>query len=567
MIKSLLIRDYALIDKIHIKFGKGLNIITGETGAGKSILLGALSLLLGDRASTDIIRKGSGKTIVEGKFSITGNTKVEQLLKEYELDQQEELIVRREISLKGNNRCFINDTPANLNVIKEIGNLLVDLHGQHEHQSLLRTETHLQVIDESGSYDDLIKEYANKFNLLKNEEKKFKEILKKEASLQEKKDLYEFQLKEIDAVSPLPEEDEHLEKELLILENAEKLMSLASGLYAALYEDDGSAHDILVSALNHIQELARIDSAFEEKSEEFNSAILIVNDVAEFMRGYRDKIDLDPTRIESVRERLGILTLLKKKYSGSIESVLRKRDEVAAEVELAENYTEKISEIKSILQKQRADCGKIAHQLSEKRKFSAEKIGQQIILELKNLGISDAQFETQIIRKVAADEENSVLIDGKNYRSDERGIDIVEFYISTNKGEDVKPLAKVVSGGEVSRIMLSLKSVLAKNEKLPLLVFDEIDTGVSGRIAQKVGKALKSLADYHQIIAITHLPQIAAMADIHFIVAKAEEGDRVVSRIKLLTKDESLNEVAKLLSGESVTSASLDSARQLVKST
>lgn len=566
MIKSLLIKDYALIDEITIEFGRGLNIITGETGAGKSILLGALSLLLGDRASSEIIRKGSAKTVVEGRFSVQNNSKIEILLETNELDIEPELIVRREISAKGNNRCFINDTPVNLNVIKDFGEFLVDLHGQHEHQSLLRTDTHLQVIDDAGNYEDLLQEFQIVYSGLKKLEHTFNELVSRETSLSEKKELYRFQLNEIDSVSPVPDEDVQLEKELVILENSEKLLSVTSGLYATLYEDDGSIHDLLVNALGQMQELARIDTEFLEKAEEFNSAIAILNDVAEFMRSYRDKTELDPARVENVRERLGSLSLLKKKYGGSLESVLKKREALSGEVELAENYSEKIAGIREELAEKRKAAGKIAAEISGKRRKAAVEICRQVVGELDNLGISDAVFEAKINNVAASgDQEGSVCVENRFYKAESSGIDNLEFFISTNKGEDLKPLVKVASGGEISRIMLSLKSVLAKNEKLPLLVFDEIDTGVSGRIAQKVGKSLKSLAGFHQIIAITHLPQIAALADIHFVVEKQDEGERVVSRIRKLSQEESISEVAKLLSGEVVTEASLKSARQLIE--
>ncbi|NLT49951.1 MAG: DNA repair protein RecN [Ignavibacteria bacterium] len=565
MISSLFIKDYALINEINIDFRKGLNIITGETGAGKSIIIGALGLLLGERASVEIIRKGSAKAIVEGNFFVQDNKRIKKLLADNELDTAPEMIIRREISEKGNNRCFINDTPVTLNLIKEAGDMLVDLHGQHEHQSLLRQETHIQVIDEASDYNDLIENYRNFFAELTNSENKLKEMLLKENSLKEKKDLYQFQLKEINSVDPLNQEDEHLEKELLILENSEKMLALTSELYSILYENDGAIHDQMVGVLSKLNELARIDSDFNEKSEEFNSALALINDVAEHLRSYRDKIDLDPARVETVRERLGAITLLKKKYGGSIETILEKKKILQEEIELSESYSEKLEELEKEIRVLKEKAGSAANEITKRRSLSAKKICGQVVEELKNIGIPDSSFEARMNRENAEySDSGSLLIENKIYKGFNNGADILEFYISANKGEDLKPLSKVASGGEISRIMLSLKTVLAKNEKLPLLIFDEIDTGISGRIAQKVGAALKSLASYHQIIAITHLPQIAAMADTHYSVEKNYENERVTSKIQRLSNEESLKEVAKLISGEDVTEESIKTARQLI---
>lgn len=565
MISSLFIKDYALINEINIDFGKGLNIITGETGAGKSIIIGALGLLLGERASVEIIRKGSAKTIVEGNFFVQDNKRIKNFLADNELDTAPEMIIRREISEKGNNRCFINDTPVTLNLIKEAGDMLVDLHGQHEHQSLLRQETHIQVIDEASDYNDLIENYRNIFSELVSTESKLKEMLLKENSLKEKKDLYQFQLKEINSVDPLFQEDEHLEKELTLLENSEKMLTITSELYSILYENDGAIHDQMVGTLSKLNELARIDSDFNEKAEEFNSAIALINDVAEHLRSYRDKIDLDPARVETVRERLGAITLLKKKYGGSIETILEKKKILQEEIELSESYSEKLEELEKKIRILKEKAGSAANEITKRRSLSAKKICRQVMDELKNLGIPDSSFEARMnYEKGEYSDLGSLLIENKIYKGFNNGADILEFYISANKGEDLKPLAKVASGGEISRIMLSLKTVLAKNEKLPLLIFDEIDTGISGRIAQKVGTALKSLASYHQIIAITHLPQIAAMADTHYCVEKKYENERVTSKIRRLSNEESLKEVAKLISGEDVTEESIKTARQLI---
>jgi DNA repair protein RecN (Recombination protein N) len=563
MLNSLLIKDYALIENIEVQFGKGLNIITGETGAGKSILIDAMSLLLGDRASTEVVRKGSEKSVVEGIFDISGNKKVLNLLHENEIEADSELIIRREVSLKGTNRCFLNDTPVNLNLIKDVGNLLVDLHGQHEHQSLLRTETHIEMLDDFANLETLLIDYRKSYSNLLQLQRELKELSQKESILKEKQDLYGFQINEIDALSPQQGEEEKLSSELKIMENSEKLLSLTNDIYDSVYENKDSIQDKLGDIRNKLSELSKIDKQFDERLSDCESALSLLNEISLFVRSYKDRIDIDPGRLEEIRERLGALNLLKKKYGGSINSVIEHRNKIGMEFELAENFTRKISELVNQIILTRKETGLLAKELSLVRKSAAKKVKKEIEDNLKYLGITDPVFQVKIENE-KCDTDNFIFVDDKKYKFNDHGYDNVEFFISTNAGEDPKPLVKVASGGEISRIMLALKSILAKSDKLPVLIFDEIDTGVSGRIAQKVGLALKSLAGFHQIIAITHLPQIAGLSDNHYAVEKKKAGDRVVSSIRVLNVEEKVNEIAKLMSGENVTEAALNGAKELM---
>ena len=563
MLKTLNVKDYALIEQVDVEFDTGLNIITGETGAGKTILIDALSLLLGERASTEVVRKDADKSIVEGIFNVKGNKKVESLLKENEIDFSPQLIIRREISLKGSNRCFVNDTPVQLSLVKDLGDILVDLHGQHEHQSLLRTETHIEYLDSCGDTEDLLRTYKWLYKSLNNLIQELKELKEKEASLTEKKDLYEFQIKEIDAVSPEIDEEDTLENQLTVLENSERLQLLTSELYQALYESEGSVYDSLMKMKNEISELEKIDKAFIETNKEYESAVAIINEIASSLRNY-SKIEFDLEKLESIRERLGAISLLKKKYGGSLKAVLEHRKKIGEEFSIAENYSGKIAELESKIKTVRENCGAAAEKLSAKRKETSKKIKKDIVELLKQVGIPNSKFEVEILNIPADDSEDFLLVKGKPYKFNSSGYDNVQFFISTNLGEDVKPLAKVASGGEVSRIMLSLKTVLAKTDKLPLLIFDEIDTGVSGHIAQKVGETIKLLAFRHQVIAITHLPQISAIADQHYVVEKTEVNKRVTSRIRKLNNTERVKEVAKLMSGKNITEASIKGAKELM---
>jgi len=571
VLKSLLIKNYALIEEVEAEFESGLNIITGETGAGKSILIDALGLVLGERASSDVIRKGAEKTIVESVFGISGNKKVKGILKEHDLEGDGDLILRREISGKGHNRCFINDTPVSLAVLQTIGDLLVDLHGQHDHQSLLRTETHIDLLDDFGGLAGLREEYEASYQRLKGLFDELETLQAKERSLRKRKDLYEFQIQEIDALSPQAGEEEALETELRILENAEKLFESTSSLHQLLYEGEQAVYDQLVLARNQLEDLARIDGSFEDVKNECSSAVAIVGELAKFIQTYNSKIEFNPERLEQIRDRLGKLALLKKKYGGSTEAVLAHREKIGQEFALAENFDGEIKKLNERIDAERRSCSSAAQRLSTKRREHVGKINTAVVAELAKLGISNARFDVVVQNRVLGKSNESpapsrsfVKLGREFYEATPKGIDIVEFHISTNLGEEPKPLAKVASGGEISRVMLALKTILAKSERLPLLIFDEIDVGVSGRIAAAVGKSIKSLSQFHQVIAITHLPQIAGLGDTHFVVEKLEREKRTKTRLRKLDLEERVEEVAKLMSGTQVTDSGLRSARELM---
>ena len=433
MLKTLHVKDYALIEEIDVEFGIGLNIITGETGAGKTILIDALSLLLGERASTEVVRKDADKSIVEGVFNVKGNKKVESLLEQNEIDFSPQLIIRREISLKGTNRCFVNDTPVQLSLVKELGDLLVDLHGQHEHQSLLRTETHIEYLDSCDDTEDLLRTYRWLYKSLNNLTGELKELKEKESSLKERKDLYEFQIKEIDSVSPEEDEEEKLNNELTILENSEKLQQLTSQLYQGLYESEGSVYDSLMKIKNEISELIKIDKTFSETNKEYESAVAIINEMASNLRSYSSKVEFDQGKLETIRERLGAISLLKKKYGGSIKSVFDHRKKIGEEYNIAENYSNRIAELESKIKTVRENCGTTAEKLSLKRKETAKKITKDIVELLRQVGIPNSKFEARISNTLAQGSDDFILVKGNKYKFNSSGYDNVQFFISTNR--------------------------------------------------------------------------------------------------------------------------------------
>ncbi len=567
MLSSLYIKDYALIKEVTIEFGRGLNIITGETGAGKSIMLDALSLILGGRAYVESVRSDAQKAVVEGVFTPgDGTSKLEELFTAYGIERGNDLIIRREVSVKGSSRAFVNDTPVSLAVLKEIGDSLVDLHGQHEHQAILHADNHIGYLDSFARTGALKEEFSEKSAELLRLLDELKDIEAKRNELKEKREFYAFKLKEIDAVAPQAGEDIELEKELNILENAERLMSLTSSSFAKLYDSDDSAYTQVYSSKKEVESLAKIDSSFEPLLADLDQALAAIQGSADTIRDYLKNIDLDPTKLEATRERLVSINQLKRKFGGSLETVLETREKILNEIDLADNFAGHIARLNESIARKREECGTIAARLSSERAASRQPLADGIIDKLSELGIKSGQFVVEMKREEANhNERNYVSVDGKHFKFNRDGIDIVEFHISTNAGESPKPLVKVASGGEVSRVMLSLKSVLAGMDMIPVLVFDEVDTGISGRIAQKVGAALKSLSKFHQIIAITHLPQIAAFSDIHFSVVKIEREGTTSTHINRLGASEKVNEIAKLISGSEVTGAALKSAKELIE--
>ena len=568
MLQSLYVRDYALIEELEMEFGSGLNIITGATGAGKSILIGAMSMILGERANTDVVRGDAAKAVVEGIFDDADTERIRSVLEENAIETAPlpRVILRRKITERGS-RGFINDTPATLDVMRAVAAELIDLHGQHEHQSLLRTETHLRLLDSFGGLGSLVEHYQTKRARVAELVEEREALADRERELRQQKELYEFQIEEIDAVDPQPGEEEELQAERRVLENAEQLYASTQGLYEMLFEDENAVHDQLVVARNDLQDLARIDDAFEEHVDEIESAQIIVSELANFLQDYNAHIEFDPQRLEEIRERITEIETLKRKYGGTLEAVLKHREEIGEQYELAQDFEGNLERLDAEIEAAQAELTDVALRLSAKRKEVATRIEDAILEELATLGMPDSQFEVQFTRQEDPDSGRDWITpedEDARYRAFAKGVDQVEFYISTNVGVPPMPLAEVASGGEISRIMLALKTILAKSERLPILVFDEIDVGISGDMARRVGESMHDLARYHQIITITHLPQIAALGDRHFKVEKIVEDGTTKTTIHRLDEEEQATQVASLISGAEVTDAALKNARELM---
>jgi DNA repair protein RecN (Recombination protein N) len=562
MLFTLYIRNFALIQELLVEFDPQLTIITGETGAGKSILVGALNLVLGERSSSDMVRSGTNKAVIEAVLRNASTEKIDRLLSGADIEPAQELIIRRELSSGGQSRCFINDTPCTGALLKQVGELLIDLHGQHEHQLLLRAETHETILDEYGETNTEVTAYRAAHCLLQNLQKQSSQLKNDAAAIRDKKEIVDFQLNELNALDLKTGEDESAETEITLLENAETLFSLSTALSDLLYNSEHSVYSSISTALHTLEKLADIDKRFATYLEESRTAKSIVDELSRFSRSYASDIDFNPARLDSLRERQLLLQRICKKYGRSLPELIALRNELDAKAALEENLEEESARIELEIAKQKAELSLQAEKLSSKRQKASQRLESAIKEHLARLGIPNATFIVSMMHEES--NEGEISIEGKTYAALPNGYDRIEFLISTNPGEKARPLVKVASGGEISRVMLAIKSALASSAKLPILVFDEIDTGISGRIAEAVGQSLKNLSHRHQIIAITHLPQIAAMADLHLSVHKAVKDERTVTDVTILDHESRLQAIATLISGKNISPSSLSLAAELI---
>ncbi len=563
MLKTLLIKNYALLVDEEIEFSDKLNILTGETGAGKTIILNALGTILGDRVSSSIVREGASKAIIEGIFQIENSQLIDFLKKNDLALDGDEMILRREISDNNRSRAFVNDTPVQLTTLQEIGDLIVDLHGQHDHQSLLKIKNHLTFLDEFGSLESEVKEVSDSYGTLQSLIAEFEQLENKQGSLKEKREHYSFQINEINKIDPSPDEEDDLLKEEKITQNRERLFNSTNEFYKILYEGENSVLEQLSRVTSGLRDLVEVDEEFKTAESDSESAKLTVEEISKFLQGYKSNIDFNPQRAEELQNRISALAGLKKRFGGSLQEVVAARDKMQAELDSLENLDSQIITLKQVIESERQAFSTLCYELSQKRKNIIKQIERLVPEVLSYLGMPAVRFN--VVLKYQDDPMGAVRVQGQDYRATADGMDFVEFFISTNKGEELRQLAKVASGGEISRIMLALKSLLAKKGRIPVLVFDEIDSGISGRIAQSVGRKLKELSEFHQVICITHLPQIASMAKQHLLVDKVEKMGRVETNIRKLNSQERTMAIAKLLAGERISETHLNSARELLQ--
>ncbi len=563
MLTRLHIKNYALISDADIRFGGGLNILTGETGAGKSILMAALGTILGDRVDTTALRAGASKAVIEGSFDIDANSRLSGRLRELALDDGSPgLILRREILDSGRTRAFVNDTPVQLSLLQEIGNYLVDLHGQHDHQSLLRESQHIEFLDEYGALAAELAAVQETHRRFRELAEQLQAVQKRKADMQARRDFLQFQADEIDKLMLTPDEEEDLLAEEKRVRHAERLFELTSEITRLLYEDDDSIFDKLNIVLGKVDELQGIDSSVSRYLSDCESARVVVEEMAKSLQSYNSGITFEPDRLETIQSRLAELAGARKKYQKSIAELVAYRSDIANELSGLDTLSEDIDSLQKEVAEARARFSDACLTLSSKRHETAVRLESSIPGILGELGMPGAQFVVGLTLR--PDPAGDADIDGQSYVADSRGMDFANFQISANTGEPLKPLSRVASGGEVSRIMLALKSLLARKGQIPVLVFDEIDSGVSGRVARAVGMKLRALSEHHQVICITHLAQIASLGMHHYLVEKSERGGRTHTGIREIVEEEREEAIARLLAGKDISEAHLSSARELL---
>jgi len=557
MLIELRIKDFAIIDALSISFGPGLNVFTGETGAGKSIIIDALALILGDRASNETIRSNAEEAVVEALFDVTGDKAVEAVVKEAGITESDSLVVRRVIQKAGRNKIYINGSLATLVTLIEVVRRLVDIYGQSEHQSLTRPEEHIEVIDSFAGLAKQRGEMAALYRRYTAVKKELDGLAQNPKANEDRRSLLQFQAKEIAEAALRPGQDVELKKEYEMLKNAERIRASLSDADRALYSDTGSIVERLGAVVKSLKEASILDEKIVQTVETVEASLAQLEDAGSFLRDYSQGIEADPEALDHVGGRLDHIIKLKKKYgAATIEEVLAKEKVIEQELAGLSGVEERIKELEKEAAVSREQAMVVSDGLTDARNLAAVDLKAKIEAELATLGMKGTVFETRV--------ETDKAPDGTR-RFGKKGSDRVSFFISPNPGEAVKPLARIASGGELSRTMLAMKSATFA-ARVPTLVFDEIDTGVSGAMAQVVGLKLKEAAGRNQVLCITHLPQIAAFADRHFAVKKQQTKDaRTVTTVKELKDKDNVEQISMMLGGMSVTDVTREHARELVE--
>ena len=551
MLQFLNISNIALIDDMQVEFEGGLNLLTGETGSGKSIIVDALGVLIGGRFSSDLIKSGAERGSIEGLFSVTPNPDFELLLENAGLEQTSELIIRRELSSTGRNKIFINNQLATQSLLRDLRPYLVDIHGQGEQQTLFNPETHLEILDAFAGNGGLRGEVAEAYQRWTAVRRELDSLRHDEAKKFQLVDTLKFQIAELERAQLSPGEDEKLEEERRRLANVEKLTTLCQSSYSRVYEDDGAAVTRVRQTLKEVEELAEYEPSFRDYLEGLETARVLLEELSFSLREFADRLEFSPARLEEIEDRLAELSRLKRKYGGSIVASLEHLASSEDRLRQIETSDERERELNVELVAARERYLELARKLHKERVRAAKKFEQAVEKGIAEVAIDNARFQVQV--------NDSVDTAGQ------KGIDHTEFYFSANVGEEVKPLARVASGGEASRLMLVLKTVANGSQFPRTIVFDEIDTGIGGRVSEAVGIKLKKLAQTNQVLCVTHQPQIARFADSHLVVQKEALKGRTQVSVGRLDKAGRVEEIARMLTGAEITESARKHAKELLK--
>ena len=551
MLLEISIKNFAIIESISLNFEKGMTVLTGETGAGKSIIIDAMNMMLGARATTEVIRHGAPKAEIEGLFSIESNRALEEIFDEQGLELSDEIIIRREILQNGRSISRVNGQMVNLSVLRTIGQQLVDIHGQHDQEELMRPHRHIQMLDEFGDADffELKEAYQMSFDNYRRMRKQVLDIKKNQQEHKARIEMLEFQMAEIEAANLKAGEDIVLNQERDKLLNHKHIADTLTNAYSMLDNEEFSSLANVRSAMNDMESLEEFDLEYREISGSLSESYYVLEDITKRLESIIDDLDFDGNRLMQVESRLDLIHTITRKYGGSVDDVLEYFAKITDEYNLLTGNNLSSEDMEIELKKLEKNLVDLAGQVAQARHKIAQELEAEIKQELQDLYMEKAEFQVRFSK-------------GKFSRE---GNESVEFYISTNPGEDYKPLVKVASGGELSRLMLAIKSAFSRKEGKTSIVFDEVDTGVSGRVAQAIAQKIHKIGQHGQVLAISHLPQVIAIADYQFFIEKISNEHSTVSTVRLLTVEERIEEVAKMLAGENVTEAALTQARELLR--
>ena len=552
MLLEISIKNFAIIEAISLNFEKGMTVLTGETGAGKSIIIDAMNMMLGARAATDVIRHGAPKAEIEGLFSVENSHALQMIFDEQGIELGDEIIIRREILQNGRSVSRVNGQMVNLSVLRSIGQYLVDIHGQHDQEELMRPQLHIQMLDGFGDagFLELKQAYQTNFDAYRKMRKQLLEIKKNQEEHKARIEMLEFQMAEIESASLQPGEDLKLNQERDKLLNHKNIADTLTNAYTMLDNEEFSSLANVRSAMNDMESLEEYDVEYREISTSLSESYYVLEDVTKRLEDIIESLDFDGNRLMQIESRLDLIHAITRKYGGNVDDVLMYFAKITEEYNLLTGNHLSSDDMEAELKKLEVSLVDLATKLASARHNLAQQLEIEIQQELKDLYMDKARFQVQFTK-------------GKFTRE---GNESVEFYISTNPGEDFKPLVKVASGGELSRLMLAIKSAFSRKEGKTSIVFDEVDTGVSGRVAQAIAQKIHKIGQNGQVLAISHLPQVIAIADYQFFIEKISNDHSTVSTVRLLTVEERVEEVAKMLAGENVTEAALSQARELLQS-
>ena len=552
MLLEISIKNFAIIEAISLNFEKGMTVLTGETGAGKSIIIDAMNMMLGTRATTDVIRHGASKAEIEGLFSVENSRALQEIFDEQGINLGDEIIIRREILQNGRSVSRVNGQMVNLSVLRAIGQHLVDIHGQHDQEELMRPQLHIQMLDEFGDTDflELKQSYQTNFDAYRQMRKQLLEIKKNQEEHKARIEMLEFQMAEIESATLQPGEDLKLNQERDKLLNHKNIADTLTNAYTMLDNEEFSSLANVRSAMNDMESLEEYDVEYREISTSLSESYYVLEDVTKRLEDIIEDLDFDGNHLMQIESRLDLIHAITRKYGGNVDDVLLYFAKITEEYNLLTGNNLSSDDMEAELKKLEVSLVDLATKLASARHNLAQQLEIEIQQELKDLYMDKARFQVQFTK-------------GKFTRE---GNESVEFYISTNPGEDFKPLVKVASGGELSRLMLAIKSAFSRKEGKTSIVFDEVDTGVSGRVAQAIAQKIHKIGQHGQVLAISHLPQVIAIADYQFFIEKISNEHSTVSTVRLLTVEERVEEVAKMLAGENLTEAALSQARELLQS-